>query len=356
MASVTDIKTIWDTLKEVDLAPLREEALRGVNITLVGEPESGRSALAARMRRDPDHPEMVTQTPVMLLDLNQASQVWSADLVVLLINAKKNDFKLERAAADSILASGKDVLVLVNRYSQANNDRSFSIWADWDTRRIVYADVDDAEALMASFVPVVAEMLPHKLLGLARHFPLFRVPIAVQLISDTCISNAAYSFSTGLAEMVPVLGIPLTVADIFVLTKMQAFMVYKLGLALGLSTHWQDYIAEFGGVLGSGFLWRQAARSLVGLIPVYGIIPKVAISYAGTYVIGQVILRWYLTGRHIDKAQMKALYREALGRGKALAKSFAVVRSRSKGKKQQRLLPRGKSQDLEKQKAEIVDN
>jgi hypothetical protein len=86
-----------------------------------------------------------------------------------------------------------------------------------------------------------------------------------------------------------------------VLSKTQAFLAYKLGLTVGFSTNWHDYLREFGGVLGGGFLLRQLARSLVGLIPVWGILPKVAIAYAGTYVVGHTILQWYLTGRHLTK-------------------------------------------------------
>jgi uncharacterized protein (DUF697 family) len=105
-----------------------------------------------------------------------------------------------------------------------------------------------------------------------------------------------------------------------VLTKSQAFLVYKLGLALGFSTRWQDYLAEFGSVIGGGFLWRQLARSLVGLIPVWGIVPKVAVSYAGTYVVGNTVLQWYLTGRHLSPRQMRQLYQQAFARGKESAR------------------------------------
>jgi len=121
---------------------------------------------------------------------------------------------------------------------------------------------------------------------------------------------------------VAVLNIPLTLADIIVLTKTQAFLAYKLGLALGYSTRWQDYITEFGGVLGSSFIWRQVARSLVGLIPFWGILPKTAIAYSGTYVVGNVVLQWYLTGKHLSKGQMKLLYAQATERGRSLASNL----------------------------------
>jgi uncharacterized protein (DUF697 family) len=157
-------------------------------------------------------------------------------------------------------------------------------------------------------------------MALGRQFPLFRQTIAHHLIDDTCIANAAYAFSTGLAEVIPVLDVPLNLTDMIVLTKSQAFLAYKLGLTLGFSVNWQDYVTEFGSVVGSGFLWRQVARQLIGLIPVWGIVPKVAIAYAGTFVVGNAVLQWYTTGRHISRQQLQVLYLEAFQQGKLMAR------------------------------------
>ena len=99
--------------------------------------------------------------------------------------------------------------------------------------------------------PTVLKLLPNQLLALGRMFPIFREAIAHQLINEACLTNASYAFSTGLAEIVPVLALPLTVTDMVVLTKNQAFLVYRLGLLFGFSTRWQDYVAEFGSVIGN---------------------------------------------------------------------------------------------------------
>jgi hypothetical protein len=125
-----------------------------------------------------------------------------------------------------------------------------------------------------------------------------------------------------------------------VLTKTQAFLAYKLGLALGYSTQWQDYLNEFGGVLGGGFLWRQLARSLVGLVPLWGLLPKVAVSYAGTYVVGHAVLQWYLTGRHLSAGQMRHLYQQAFARGKHAARR--LINRRTDKKKSRPAIPSNK--------------
>jgi len=144
------------------------------------------------------------------------------------------------------------------------------------------------------------------------------------LINEACLSNSTYAFSTGLAEIVPLLTLPLTVTDIVVLTKNQAFLVYRLGLLFGFSTRWQDYVGEFGSVIGGSFLWRQLARYLVGLIPGWGIIPKVAVSYSGTYAVGEAVLQWYITGRHLGRKELNTLYRSALARGKQNAERLVA--------------------------------
>jgi uncharacterized protein (DUF697 family) len=202
----------------------------------------------------------------------------------------------------------------------------------WDKRQVVQGSLEDAHFLTDTFVPAVMRLLPGQLLSLGRHFPLFRTAVAHELINDTCFSNTAYALSTGVAEIIPIFDIPLNIADVFVLTKAQAFLVYRLGLALGLSIQWRDYVAEFGGVLGGGFVWRQIARSLIGLIPAWGIIPKMAVSYAGTYVVGHAVYRWYLTGRHVTGAQMKQLYAQAFARGKHLAQNLRQKLPKRKAK------------------------
>jgi uncharacterized protein (DUF697 family) len=181
------------------------------------------------------------------------------------------------------------------------------------------------------------ELLPDRHLALARHYPIFRLAVARLLISETASANATYSIGTGIAEIVPALNIPFNVADMIVITKNQALMVYKLGLALGLSTNWKDHAAELGGVVGAGFLWRQVARELIGLIPVWGIIPKVAVAYAGTYAVGEAILRWYQTGRKVSGQSMKEIYADALARGKQVAQSLIARAPRPSLPKRSRL-------------------
>jgi uncharacterized protein (DUF697 family) len=347
------LTSVWDTIKEVDLSPLRQQALHGIQIAIVGSPGSGRATLADQMRRDPGRPHMATDTPLLILDLNSAERANDADLIILMMDIRKADSSREQELVKGWYNSGKRVLVFINQFEELGEtspgipETSISPWVSRGRRRVVWGSPLDRHFLVNKLAPVLIDMLPNHLLSLGRFFPLFRHPIARYLINDTCVSNAAYALSTGLAEIVPVLNFPLAVADTVILTKNQAFLVYKLGLALGYSTRWQDYFVEFGSVLGSGFMWRQIAHTLVAMVPVWGIVPKTTIAYAGTYVIGNVILQWYLTGRRVSRKQIRQIYRQALGRGREIARNLLGRIPRPRGLRLPRLrLSRRKPRSL----------
>jgi uncharacterized protein (DUF697 family) len=319
VASLKTISSVWTNIKEVDLKPIRDSATHPVRIALVGEQGVGRHTLAEQMRTDPARPEVHTQSPIALLDIDASLEPPIVHLIIILVDATRKDYTVEQTLAKKWGDAGKNVLLFINKIDLVENRIIGDQNLGWQINRVLIGSVLDSKFLQHEFIPTVLELLPVQHLALGRQFPLFRTTIARQLINDTCLSNAAYSFSTGVAQIVPVLDIPLNVTDMIVLTKSQAFLAYKLGLLFGFSTHWQDYVTEFGGVIGSGFLWRQTARQLVGLIPVWGIIPKVAVSYSGTYVVGHTMLGWYLTGRHLSSKQMRALSVQAFTRGKEYA-------------------------------------
>ncbi len=349
MAGIKDISSVWKNIKEVDLKPIRESATSAVRIALVGAPESGRHTLAEQMRTDPARPGIHSQSTLALISVDAAGQALVAHLIIVLVDATRTDFVEEQALVKKWSDEGRNVLVFVNKIDLVNGNVAGDAQAGWQASKVIYGSVNDVSYLQKEFIPTVLELLPQQHIALGRQFPLFRLTIARQLISETCFSNAAYSFSTGLAEIVPVLDLPLNVTDMVILTKNQAFLAYKLGLLVGFSTRWQDYISEFGSVIGTGFIWRQIARELIGLVPGWGIIPKVAVAYSGTYVVGNAILGWYLTGRNLSPKQMRALYAQAFSQGKEYARKLAdrVPRPRLGKPKKGRLATPQKRAELE---------
>ena len=322
MAGIKDISSVWKNIKEIDLKPIRDSATHPVRIVLVGAQGTGRHTLAEQMRTDPARPGIHTQSTLALISVDAIEEAPVAHLIIVLVDATRTDFSEEQALVKKWSEAGKNVLVFINKIDLVGSNIVGDAQQGWLSSRVIYGSVNDIAYLEREFIPTVLELLPLQQIALGRQFPLFRLTVARQLINEACLSNAAYSFSTGLAEIVPVLDLPLNVTDMVVLTKLQAFLAYKLGLLLGFSTRWQDYVAEFGSVIGSGFVWRQIARQLIGLVPGWGIVPKVAIAYSGTYVVGNAILGWYLTGRNLSPKQMRALYSQAFIRGREYARKL----------------------------------
>jgi len=322
VAGIKDISSVWKNIKEIDLKPIRDSATHPVRIVLVGGQGTGRHTLAEQMRTDPARPGIHTQSTLALISVEAIVEAPVAHLIIVLVDATRTDFSEEQALVKKWSEAGKNVLVFINKIDLVDSNIVGDAQQEWLAARVIYGSVNDIAYIEREFIPTVLELLPLQHIALGRQFPLFRLTVARRLINEACFSNAAYSFSTGLAEIVPVLDLPLNVTDMVVLTKLQAFLAYKLGLLLGFSTRWQDYVAEFGSVIGSGFIWRQIARQLIGLVPGWGIIPKVAIAYSGTYVVGNAILGWYLTGRNLSPKQMRALYSQAFIRGKEYARKL----------------------------------
>ena len=183
---------------------------------------------------------------------------------------------------------------------------------DWSARAV---------ALVAA---ALVEIAPAELrLPLARRLPPLRPPAFHLLIQETSQANASYSFTTGMGEAVPGLGFVLGAGDAIVLTKNQLIMAYKIALVSGKKGSPQQLLGEIAGVLGGGFLFRQIARQMSGLIPVVGIVPKVAVSYAGTWAIGRAVVLWATEGRRITPELMKGFYHEALTQGRQAASRIA---------------------------------
>ena len=196
----------------------------------------------------------------------------------------------------------------------------------WPGAEIVAVAAYDAKSLQKLLVPAILRACPGREVQLARRLPLLREPVCQKLIDDTCFVNSAYSLTTGLAEINVFLDLPLNLADIVILTKNQALMAYKIALAMGLPADWRETIPKLSAVVGSAFLWRQVARQLVGLIPAYGVIPKIAVAYAGTYAVGQAIYQWCANGEKLQPERLKSLYVAAFKRGREVARSILAKR------------------------------
>ena len=100
-------------------------------------------------------------------------------------------------------------------------------------------------------------------------------------------------------------------------------MAFLIGAASGRDIGFANQKAAVIAVIGSAFGWRALARELAGKIPLgEGLIPKGAIAYAGTFVMGKAIERLQGGATSLSAAEREAVYREALDQGRNVAESL----------------------------------
>ena len=324
MPKWTDFGNIWSTLRELDVSAIREESERALVIACVGH-AAALEQLEPLLRRGPERYPTPSPNPLEIIPIEHAAEraacLSGADMLLLAVDARQPLSPAE-AASFSMLERQTAPFLVVLMYGDRMPGSAAALSPMIRARTIAIADpaaLDAADKLATA----VLTRLPAELhLAAARRLPGLRAIYARDLIGSTSVTNATYSLATSVPEQIPLLSIPFAAADIIVLTKNQAIMVYRLALAYGAPPEFQSRIREVIPVVGGAFLWRQAARSLVGLIPIWGIVPKVAIAYAGTYTTGIVAWRWYESGELVSAAQMKQISQEAIAIGRARAREI----------------------------------
>ena len=160
---------------------------------------------------------------------------------------------------------------------------------------------------------------------LARLFPPFREEVCREIVRRISRENALFSLATALPNVVPsVLELPWAVgefaSDTAILTANQIRMAFLLAAASDREVGYTAREAEMGSIIAGAFGWRALARELVGKIPLGGgLIPKAAVAYAGTFVVGKSIVRLHRFGRGLSRSERKSEYKSAYARGRRIA-------------------------------------
>jgi len=168
-------------------------------------------------------------------------------------------------------------------------------------------------------------------LALARWFPPFRIPVTDRIIFTIAKENALFVLITALPDLVPsVFHLPWAVtefaSDTVFLTVNQIRMLFMLAAASDRPVGYRPQRAEIASVIAGAFGWRALARELVGKIPFgAGLVPKAAVAFAGTYVVGRSAERWYRVGYRLTREERDRVFREALERGKSFARNWLGV-------------------------------
>jgi hypothetical protein len=173
--------------------------------------------------------------------------------------------------------------------------------------------------------PLVLEKRDDLGLALARAFPPFREAVAKKTIHTVARENAMFSLLTALPNVVPnAFELPWAVgefaSDTTVLTANQVRMAFLLAAASDREVGYTEQRSEIGSIVAGAWGWRTVARNLAGKIPFGGgLIPKAAIAYAGTYVVGLSLERIYRVGYALTREERDEAYDKAFRRGKEVA-------------------------------------
>lgn len=169
---------------------------------------------------------------------------------------------------------------------------------------------DQTATLRDSLLSLNTEMAP----AFGRRFPELQLPAVKAIIEETSKANAQFALVSNAPAVIPIVGgLMAASADLIVLTKNQVMMVYKIAAVHGRDLNNQMAIMrELAPVVGSGFLWRTVAREAASFLPLAaGTIPKVAIAYAGTMVMGRAADYYYRFGKKPTREQLKTFTERA---------------------------------------------
>jgi hypothetical protein len=184
----------------------------------------------------------------------------------------------------------------------------------------------------------VAEILqdnPDRDLALGRQFPAFRRAVVDRIVQMAARENAIFVIATALPNVVPsLLELPWAVgefvSDTTFLTTNQIRMAFQVAAACGKPVGFSAQKAAVLSIAAGSLGWRALARELVSHIPLGGgLIPKGAIAYAGTYVVGKGLEFLLVHDGKPSDAQREQLYHEGLERGRSFARTLRMGAKRA---------------------------
>jgi uncharacterized protein (DUF697 family) len=308
MPNPLKLASLWRVIKDLDLEGVRTVARAPFTLAIAGDADD-----AARLRQLLTGPGLAPH-PWIEITAPVSAEATTAKLAAILITREANLSEDLKLAGNRFATSRTPVLTIV----VGDTSRTAKVLRPGEQARVAVERLDET-AVDAIATALVSMLSDDQQVALGAHLPPLRPVIFTRIIERTARANASFALTTGLAETIPVLTAPLNLGDMVVLTKNQLMMCYRLALAAGRDEEPRAMMTEIIGVLGSGVLFRQAARQLVGLIPIAGLLPKVAISYAGTYAIGKAMVGWTTEGKQVTVETVASYSRDGLIKGRALA-------------------------------------
>jgi hypothetical protein len=162
-------------------------------------------------------------------------------------------------------------------------------------------------------------------LPLARHLYPFRRPVVNEIMFSVSRENALFAMATALPNIVPsFVELPWAIgefaSDTAFMTMNQIRMALLIAAASDSPIGYREQKAEIASIITGAFGFRALARELVGKIPFGGgLIPKSAVAFAGSYVMGLSLERYHRLGYGLTREERRVEYEQALKHGKTVA-------------------------------------
>ncbi len=294
----------WDALREINPNDVRVELERPVTIAFFSRPGTGRHTLARALFGTSDSDRPGRGLSFNEVDTAAVASAGILDLAFLLLDASEPDWSLERKLEARLAGAGFPVFLILTHADQLSvpSQGLPALRAQFPghpPELMAVVDPRDEARTRRQLLGRMLQTASGIRLALGYRYPLIRTAVAEQLIRETSRANAQTALLASLPSLIPVLGMVLGgMADILVLTKNQAMLVFKLAALYGRDLDDRvGILKEIAPVVGSAFLWRTAARTAVGLAPApISALPKASIAYLGTYVVGQSARYYYERG------------------------------------------------------------
>ncbi|HEY3333182.1 MAG TPA: hypothetical protein VGK19_24320 [Capsulimonadaceae bacterium] len=214
----------------------------------------------------------------------------------------------EKAHGEPGRHEGGSVAHLVRRETVPQPTSAIAIDADM---------VAGNEQALQDRMTTIATEHPDLRIALAKTYPAFRPTVTNILSHVKGIFNGKLAGMSALPGIIPAGDwlLPFTAAgDMVVLTRNQVELFLEVAACYDIPPDLQARVREFALVVGNAFLWRAAARQLIGMAPVgIGVAVKAGVAYAGTYAIGRAAAAYYHGGGHtLTPADIKRYVREGL--------------------------------------------
>lgn len=370
---------LFDILRDNSYQEIEEEASKGVAVAIAGNTAEVRDklhrALSTRLE------SLWTPSPFRLIETHERPEIGSEDeddSGVLLYGLYQGELiPLEKRAWLSELAASEKVSVIVvaldreseegfknpnetrglrninplrlvggrevNRPSgrqpsadgAAFNSSDAASTEDWQAElsrlvaqsdakiSVVYLNGLELAQLQATLLPEIVARLENRALALARRAPIFRNTVAGFLIAKTARSNAELVLFANLTAGLPFISALFdSGADFVVLTKNQFELSHRLAGVYGQKRDSRaEVYLEIAPIIAAAFAWKAiSSRATKKFPPIANMLPKAAIAYVATILVGRVAQVYYASGRQAP-AQISQAIRNLLAQFNLVKKS-----------------------------------